>query len=229
MRGQRVGLATVGAATSPPVEWRRGLPTLRGRQISLRELRGGDAAKLCALIGTDDVSRFISPPPSTRDDFERFITWAIAKRTAGDAVCFAATLDEAHPIGIFQVRALDASFSTAEWGFAIGKPFWGTGVFEESARLVADFAFDVLGICRLEARAAMLNGRGIGALRKIGAVQECVLRSSFARRGVRLDQALYSIIDVDRTFPSHPSGVVATQRARCSNSRTTSLEIDATI
>jgi RimJ/RimL family protein N-acetyltransferase len=51
---------------------------------------------------------------------------------------------------------------------------------------------------RLEARAALLNGRGNGALRKIGAVQESVLRRSFSRNGARLDQALYAILDSDR-------------------------------
>ena len=46
-------------------------------------------------------------------------------------------------------------------------------------------------------RAATLNGRGNGALRKIGAQQECVLRKSFLRRGEFLDQVLYAIVDSD--------------------------------
>ena len=48
-------------------------------------------------------------------------------------------------------------------------------------RLVLTFAFDVVGVHRLEARAAVQNGRGNGALRKIGAVQEGILRKSFLR------------------------------------------------
>jgi RimJ/RimL family protein N-acetyltransferase len=76
--------------------------------------------------------------------------------------------------------------------------FWGSGMFEESAELVLDFAFETLGVRRLEARAAVLNGRGNGALRKIGAVQECVLRRSLERNDTQLDQALYAILDTDR-------------------------------
>ena len=45
--------------------------------------------------------------------------------------------------GIFQVRQLGQGFETAEWGFAIGSPFWGTGVFADAAALVLDFVFDV--------------------------------------------------------------------------------------
>ena len=86
-------------------------------------------------------------------------------------------------IGIFQVRSLEPGFGTAEWGFAMGSQYWGSGMFTEGARLVLDFAFDVIGANRLEARAAVANGRGNGALRKLGAVQEGVLRRSFLRHG----------------------------------------------
>ena len=69
-----------------------------------------------------------------------------------------------------------------------------SGIFVEGSRLVLDFAFDVVGAHRLEARAAVRNGRGNGALRKIGAVQEGVLRRSFLRHGEYLDQTLWSLL-----------------------------------
>ena len=71
----------------------------------------------------------------------------------------------------------------------------GNGLFSEGARLAVEFAFDDLGVHRLEARASVRNGRGNGALQKIGAVQECVLRKSFLRNGEYLDQALWTILD----------------------------------
>ena len=39
---------------------------------------------------------------------------------------------------------LDPGFGTAEWGFAIGQAFWGTGLFVEAAELVLAFAFDLV-------------------------------------------------------------------------------------
>lgn len=60
-----------------------------------------------------------------------------------------------------------------------------------------DFAFETIGIHRLEARSAMQNGRGNGALRKLGAVREGVLRGSFLRHGQYHDQAPWSILDTD--------------------------------
>ena len=179
-------------------EWQRGLPVLEGRQVILRELRESDAAALCALLTTEEVSRFISPPPTTVEGFERFISWTIQQRKMGGYVCFAVTLkgfDTA--IGIFQVRETEPGFGTAEWGFALGSPFWGMGLFEDGAALVLEFVFETLGVHRLEARAAVRNGRGNGALLKTGAVQEGVLRKSFLRDGRYLDQVLYAIVDDD--------------------------------
>ena len=100
-------------------------------------------------------------------------------------------------IGIFQVRQLEPGFGTAEWGFAIGSAFWGTGMFMDGARLVIDFAFEPSARTASKRARRSLNGRGNGALRKIGAMQEGVLRKSFLRNGEYLDQALWTILDED--------------------------------
>jgi [ribosomal protein S5]-alanine N-acetyltransferase len=196
--------------TAPPTlpapvgaDWRCALPTLGSAQVVLRELQASDAASLHALLTAAEVSRFISPPPTTVDGFERFIAWTIRQRELGAYVCYAVTLrgfDTA--IGIFQVRQLDGAFAIAEWGFALGADFWGTGVFQQGAELVLAFAFDVLGVHRLEARAAVLNGRGNGALVKIGAVREALLRGSLPLNGEFLDQYLYAILRSDRQSPA---------------------------
>jgi len=189
------------ARLSPSVvssDWREGLPVLTGSQVVLRELQVSDAPSLFALLTTEEVSRFISPPPSSVGGFERFIVWTHRQRAAGAYTCFAVTLKGADTaIGIFQLRELEPGFGTAEWGFAIGSPYWGTGVFEEGAHLMVTFAIDTVGVHRLEARAAIRNGRGNGALRKIGAVQEGILRKSFLKDGEYLDQALWTILDED--------------------------------
>ena len=200
--------------TSAPVvssDWRAGLPALRGAHVVLREMRASDAAPLFALLTTEEVARFISPPPSTVEGFERFIAWTLRQRAAGSYACFAVTVrgfDTA--IGIFQIRQTETGFGSAEWGFAIGSPFWGTNVFQEGAELVLGFAFNTVGVRRMEARAAVPNGRGNGALQKIGAVQECRLRKSFQCQGQFVDQVLYAVLDIDwrKSRPTMTTGPV---------------------
>jgi len=189
---------TSASVTYGESDWRQSLPVLTGAGITLRELELSDAPSLLAMLTTEEVTRFISPPPSTVEGFERFITWTKEQRAAGHNICFAVVpAGMTTAIGLFQVRSLVSDFSTAEWGFALGSAFWGTGLFAEGARLVIDFAFDTVGIHRLEARASAENGRGNGALRKLGAVQEGLLRRAFLRHGRYHDQVLWSIIDSD--------------------------------
>ncbi len=178
--------------------WRSALPTLTGEGITLRELRPADAMSLFAMLSTDEVARFISPPPTTVEGFERFIAWTHRERAAGTYICFGIVpegLDIA--VGLIQMRQLELDFSTAEWGFALGSPYWGSGIFIEGASLALDFAFESVGVHRLEARAAVKNGRGNGALRKLGALQEGILRRSFLRNGEYLDQVLWTILHSD--------------------------------
>ena len=179
-------------------DFRKALPVLNGRGVTLRELRLSDAASLLAFLSTEEVSRFISPPPTTTAGFERFIEWTRRERAEGRYLCFGIVpsgFDQA--VGLFQVRALNGSFDVSEWGFAMGSNFWGTGLFVESARVVIDFAFDMIGVGRLEARSSVQNGRGNGALKKLGATREGVLRKSFLRDGEYHDQVLWSLVASD--------------------------------
>ena len=160
-------IAKPAIANTVSTDWRESLPMLAGATVTLRELRPSDAPSLFALLTTEEVSRFISPPPSTVDGFEKFIAWTLRQRSVGSYACFAVTIDSTDTaIGIFQLRQLEPGFGTAEWGFAIGSAYWGSGVFQEGAELLVRFAFETVGVHRLEARAAVRNGRGNGALQE---------------------------------------------------------------
>jgi ribosomal-protein-alanine N-acetyltransferase len=183
------------AAGTVSSDWRTALPVMVGSTIALRELEVSDAPALFSMLTPEEVSRFISPPPTTVAGFEKFIMWARSERAAGRYVCFGVVPRGMNTaVGLFQVRQLEPGFATAEWGFALGSSFWGTGMFIEGGEMVVNFAIETLGVSRLEARAAVANGRGNGALRKLGAVQEGVLRRSFLKNGQFLDQMLWSIL-----------------------------------
>jgi RimJ/RimL family protein N-acetyltransferase len=162
--------------------------------VAVRELRPSDAPALLAELAREEVARFVPPPPSTVAGFERFIAWDAAQKDAGHQVSLGVTVGDDRPVGIFQIRALERSFRTAEWGFVLGSSFWGTGLFEASAHLVLTLAFDGIGIDRLEARTSIENGRAAAALRKVGAVPAGTLRRSFVRDGRYQDQGLWSIL-----------------------------------
>jgi len=179
-----------------PHYWREGLPVLAGSSVRLREPLIADAPGLVAALADARVGRFMSRPPDAVRGFERFIAWIQGERRAGRGLCYAILpVGTDSAAGLIQVRSLEPSFTTAEWGFALDPSHWGTGVFMESARIALDFAFRVLHVHRLEARASVANGRGNGVLRKLGAVPEGVLRQSLEQASERVDQVLWAVLD----------------------------------
>jgi ribosomal-protein-alanine N-acetyltransferase len=185
----------VTAVMAAALSWRDTCPTLRAPSVTLRELRRSDALTLFTLLTDAQVAHFISPPPSSPEGFAAFIDWTHKQREAGTYVCFGVIPDGlTEPVGIFQLRQLNGEWRCAEWGFILASAFWGTGLFPAAAEAILRFAFDVLDVHRIEARAAVPNGRGHGALMKLGAVSELHLRKAFVRNGIPYDQVMWSIL-----------------------------------
>lgn len=173
-------------------EWQAFVPLLLNRTTRLRELQVSDAPWLLSLLSTEEVSRFISPPPTTVEGFERFVRWSHKRRRTGSYVCFGivpAGYD--HAVGIFQIQCKPGEIP--EWGFAMGSSFWGTGLFVEGAEAVLDFAFEGMGLEQVGARAATENMRGNGALQKLGAVRQGVIANGLVLAGRTYDQYYWTI------------------------------------
>ena len=158
------------------------------------------------MLTSEEVAEFVSPLPRTVEGFEGFIAEAHHERTRGNSFCYGVVPEGYEDaMGLFQVRQLEPGFGSAEWGFAIGSPFWGRGVFVEGAKAVIDFSFGVVGVHRLEARSIASNARGNAALRKVGALQEGILRRSFQRNGRLLRSD--SLVDSQGRLASGESGM----------------------
>ena len=189
---------TPASETDGRAGWCSELPVLSGDRVTLRGLKEADAPALLDLLEAEEVRRFVTAPPATIAEFRRFIAWTRRQQAAGTYASFAVILNGCDSaVGLIQVRDLACGFEAAEWGFAISANLWGTGVFHEAAHLALRFVFETLNVHRLEARALTRNGRGIAALRKLGAVEEGVLRQSFKLKNRYADQVLYSIIKED--------------------------------
>jgi ribosomal-protein-alanine N-acetyltransferase len=178
--------------------WTEEVPQLSAELVTVREIAVSDVPTLFELLTDPAVAEHVSSPPPSEEAFRGFVKWAVHQRTLGKSVCFGIVphgLDAA--VGMIQVRALDASFVNGEWGFALGKAFWGTGIFIQAADLVAGFAFTTLKVHRLEARAVCQNGRGNAVLQKIGAQPEAKLEQAFFKNGQFDRQFLWTLIEED--------------------------------
>ena len=186
------------SATLTSPNWRSQLPTLTARLVTLREPASSDLRPLMDLLLLADASRFGIDEPVSEVAVQQLLDRIARQRESGVAFTFLVTISSSRAIvGLVQARQIDLSWESAEWECTLAPSWRGTGAFLETARLVGSFAFGTVGVHRLEARVLLQNGRANGALRKLGAVQEGVLRESVRRGAAYLDQVLWSVLKED--------------------------------
>lgn len=175
--------------------WRRGPLVLAHADVTLRELRDGDGPSLLAHLCRPTVQQYIAPSPASLDGLRRFIRWSRAQRRKGLYVCCGIVpLGVMRPVGVAQIWPIERDFSIAEWGMVLSDDYWGTGLFVSAADVLLRFAFDNLGVRRLEARAVDADARGNASLQKLGATREGVLRAGFQDGETVRDHVMWSIL-----------------------------------
>jgi RimJ/RimL family protein N-acetyltransferase len=189
---------TIDISSHDVPNWKAELPLLTARLVMLREPTTQDLGALVDLLSGADATRFGMDDPVTEVGVQQLIERAARERATGQSFTYAITPGTARaPVGLIQIRRLDPAFEVGEWECTVAASARGTGVFLEAVRLAGSFAFDSVGTRRLETRVLLQNGRGNTALRKLGAVQEGILRRSIRRNGEYVDQVLWSLLKED--------------------------------
>jgi ribosomal-protein-alanine N-acetyltransferase len=178
-----------------PLNWREGLPLLVTPRVVLRELRRSDAAALWRITSAADVARYCWPPPPSVDAFEAYIAQAWRDRSDGRYAAFAVVpRDQPEPTGLFELRSTQPGFLRAELGLLFEPASWTNGVVDDGVRLMCAFAFNTIGVRRLEIRVSVEDARCSATLARLGAQKEAVLRSAFVHKGQYEDQHLWSVV-----------------------------------
>jgi RimJ/RimL family protein N-acetyltransferase len=175
------------------------MPVLMGRRVLLREPTEDDGEALFRHTSDPEVTRFLAfASPKNLDETLYFIAKCHEDRVADREYVFViADIVRDEVLGITGLRHVDRALRTAQVGTWVARERWGTGVNAEAKALLFDFAFDRLGLHRIEARIAVANARSRRAFEKLGATCEGVLRESFFKDGVYQDQHLYVLLEQD--------------------------------
>ena len=201
-----------------PQRWTEEVPQLRGRLATLREVDPSDVDTLYTLFSDPAVTAYMAPPPPTHAKLAGFVEWAHAQREKGKGICFGIVPEGmTTAVGILQVRSLAPEVVTAEWGFVLGAHFWSTGVFQDAANALAEFAFTEMHVQRLEARIALRNARAHGAVRKLGAHHEATFATPSPSGVPRDPEMLWALSEADwrnRTGEQRLSSAEAARRVQ---------------
>jgi ribosomal-protein-alanine N-acetyltransferase len=161
-------------------EWGDDLPTLAGERVELRSLRESDVADLFEIYSDREVMRYWTSPPHERREqteqllseihhgfrIRRLFEWGIARRS------------DNRLIGTVTLFRVDTQHRRAEIGYALARSAWGMGYVTEALSVLIRFAFEEMGLHRLEADADPRNERSLKAL----------ARQGFRREGTQLER-----------------------------------------
>ncbi len=134
---------------------------------------------------------------SGKENLENYINTAIEARAAGKEYPFI-VFDKRTQAYAGSTRFYDIQVAqkTLQLGYTwYGNKFQGTGLNRHCKYLLLQFAFERLGMERVEFRADNTNERSIAAMKSIGCIVEGVLRSHTIKAdGTRRDSIVLSIL-----------------------------------
>jgi RimJ/RimL family protein N-acetyltransferase/ubiquinone/menaquinone biosynthesis C-methylase UbiE len=177
-------------------EWGTELPTLRGRRIDLRWLTHEDAAAFFEIFGDPEVMRFWSSPPHANVAEARgYIDGIHAHFRARQLFQWGVRLRESRQIiGTTTLYDLSVEHGRAQVGFALRRDKWGQGFATDVLDTVIGFAFDTLGLNRLEADVDPENERSLATLERQGFRREGYMRERWQPIGERRDTVFLGLL-----------------------------------
>jgi RimJ/RimL family protein N-acetyltransferase len=172
---------------------------LENDRVLLRPLRMEDEAHLLAIsLNEPETWDYSLISAAGKAGLNNYLRIAVSARDKGNEYPFI-VFDKrtGEYAGSTRFYDINLPFETLQLGYTwYGKKFRGTGLNKHCKYLLLSFAFERLGMERVEFRADNANARSIAAMKSIGCQIEGVLRSNMPTReeGVRRDSVVLSIL-----------------------------------
>ena len=170
-------------------------PVLTGEKTVLRPFGEADADAIWEIIQDPEVIRFTFEP-STELTLERLRSWYGSRATQPDRLDLAVTApDTGELLGQVVLHEWDAAARSCTFRTLIGPRGRGRGVGTEATRLVVGYAFEQLGLHRVQLEAYGHNHRALRVYEKVGFLVEGVRREVRVRDGEWVDEVLMAVLD----------------------------------
>ena len=171
--------------------------SLENEEVRLSPLRMQDIENLKYFaLQQPEIWKYSQQPANGLENMENYFQVALQGRKE----------KKTYPFVVFDKRTQQFAGSTRFYDFQVGnstvqlgytwygKEFQGTGLNKQCKFLMLHFAFETLGLERVEFRADARNERSIKAMKSIGCTVEGVLRNNCAAPNGRRDSIILSIL-----------------------------------
>ncbi|NDJ55173.1 MAG: GNAT family N-acetyltransferase [Chloroflexi bacterium] len=176
------------------------LPVLETERLTLRPIGSDDAEAILRIRGDIEVTRlYTGQPYQSITDAESFIASLGPDYEARRAISWGITLKEVdgvpgEVIGLAALHDIASDDRRSGVRYELQRAYWGRGIASEALRAVLTFAFDQLGLNRVEASCAAINAASVRALKRLGFTQEGQQRERHQQDGVYYDRLLFGLL-----------------------------------
>jgi RimJ/RimL family protein N-acetyltransferase len=183
-------------AMNVPDPLAQGLPTLDGPRVRLRAMTAADAPALIPIYGDPEVRRLgYAPPMGGLDDARAVVDETLRLAREGTLFHWGLALREDDAVvGHCTLFHLDRRHGRAEVGYSLRRDLWGRGIVTEALGVLIGFAFDGVGLRRLEADADPRNAGSLRVLEKHGFVREGFMRERWCQEGEIQDAVVLGLL-----------------------------------
>lgn len=182
-------------------------PTLEGEKVILRPFCEADISTMLEILEDVEVRRLTGSVLSTAEanepmpeaEKERTVAWYRSRNGQTDRLDLAiVSRATGATVGEVVLNEWDADCERCNFRILIGPKGRNGGLGSEATQMTVDYAFDVLGLHRVDLTVFDFNPRGRRVYEKAGFVQEGIRREMFRYDGVWHDEYIYSILASDR-------------------------------
>lgn len=172
-------------------------PLLEGHHVRLEPLTQQHLPALVEVGLDPELWRWTTTRATTPEAMAGYVDAALAEAAAGRAFPFATVeRSSGQVVGSTRYGAIDRGNRRVEIGWTwLAAPWQRSALNTEAKLLMLRHAFEVMGCIRVELKTDVLNERSRTAIRRLGAVEEGILRHHIVVEGGRIrDTVYYSIL-----------------------------------
>jgi [ribosomal protein S5]-alanine N-acetyltransferase len=170
--------------------------SLPAKNVTLRYLSETDLPAIYDIFSDPEVMRYWSYPPWTdRAQAQQWLRNVQEDYRAQDAFQLGIERQADHVlVGTCALFQFHIPSRRAEIGYALGRPYWGSGYMHNALQALLHYAFETLDLNRLEADIDPRNLASAKTLERLGFQKEGQLRERWIVNGEISDTWLYGLL-----------------------------------
>jgi len=177
----------------------KGTPQLETERLILRKLTPQDERDVFEYASDDEVTKYVTwETHKTIDDTRNFISFTLERYERDEAGEWGIVLKEnSKLIGTIGIPGYSIKDRRAEIGYVLSRKYWGQGIMPEALRQVLKFAFEEMGLNRIECYHALGNEKSGRVMQKVGMSFEGIARERLYAKNRYWDNKQYAILKSD--------------------------------